>query len=60
MGGPVRSLTVEYRSVIQGSAPLDLETTKDLGVAAFSVVFWMKEAGYFVLVNKKGLHQLSQ
>ena len=35
---------------------IDLETTKDLGVAHFLSGLLNERGGYFVLVNKKGLH----
>jgi glucan phosphoethanolaminetransferase (alkaline phosphatase superfamily) len=35
---------------------IDLDTTKDLGVARFLSSLLNERGGYFVLVNKKGLH----
>jgi glucan phosphoethanolaminetransferase (alkaline phosphatase superfamily) len=35
---------------------IDLETTKDLGVAHFLSTLLNEENGFFILVNKKGLH----
>ena len=35
---------------------IDLETTKDLGVARFLSSLLNESGGYFILVNKKGLH----
>jgi glucan phosphoethanolaminetransferase (alkaline phosphatase superfamily) len=35
---------------------IDLETTKDLGIARFLSSLLNERGGYFILVNKKGLH----
>jgi len=35
---------------------IDLETTKDIGIASFLSSLLNEKGGYFILVNKKGLH----
>jgi lipid A ethanolaminephosphotransferase len=54
--GPVRSLDRWMTDQSFKERHIDLETTKDLGVARFLSSLLNKKGGYFVLVNKKGLH----
>jgi len=54
--GPVRSLDRWMTEQSFEERHIDLETTKDLGVARFLSGLLNERGGYFVLVNKKGLH----
>jgi glucan phosphoethanolaminetransferase (alkaline phosphatase superfamily) len=54
--GPVRSLDWWMTEQSFKERGVDLETTKDLGVARFLSGLLNGKGGYFVLVNKKGLH----
>jgi lipid A ethanolaminephosphotransferase len=54
--GPVRSLDRWMTDQSFKESHVDLETTKDLGVARFLSGLLNERGGYFVLVNKKGLH----
>jgi glucan phosphoethanolaminetransferase (alkaline phosphatase superfamily) len=54
--GPVRSLDRWMTDQSFKEGPIDLETSKDLGVASFLSGLLNERGGYFVLVNKKGLH----
>jgi glucan phosphoethanolaminetransferase (alkaline phosphatase superfamily) len=54
--GPVRSLDRWMTDPSFKDRHVDLETTKDLGVARFLSSLLNERGGYFVLVNKKGLH----
>jgi lipid A ethanolaminephosphotransferase len=54
--GPVRSLDQWMTDQSFKEGPIDLETSKDLGVASFLSGLLNERGGYFVLVNKKGLH----
>ncbi len=54
--GPVRSLDRWMTEQSFKELHIDLETTKDLGVARFVSGLLNEKGGYFVLVNKKGLH----
>lgn len=54
--GPVRSLDRWMTDQSFKESRVDLETTKDLGVARFLSGLLNERGGYFVLVNKKGLH----
>jgi glucan phosphoethanolaminetransferase (alkaline phosphatase superfamily) len=54
--GPVRSLDRWMTEQSFKERHIDLETTKDLGVARFLSGLLNEGCGYFVLVNKKGLH----
>jgi len=54
--GPVRSLDWGMTDQSFKDRHVDLETTKDLGVARFLSSLLNERGGYFVLVNKKGLH----
>lgn len=54
--GPVRSLDRWVTDQSFKERHVDLETTKDLGVARFLSSLLNERGGYFVLVNKKGLH----
>jgi glucan phosphoethanolaminetransferase (alkaline phosphatase superfamily) len=54
--GPVRSLDRWMTDQSFKERHVDLETTKDLGVARFLSSLLNERGGYFVLVNKKGLH----
>jgi glucan phosphoethanolaminetransferase (alkaline phosphatase superfamily) len=53
---PVRSLDRWMTDQSFKEGPIDLETSKDLGVASFLSSLLNERGGYFVLVNKKGLH----
>ena len=54
--GPVRSLDRWMTDQSFKERHIDLETTKDLGVARVLSSLLNERGGYFVLVNKKGLH----
>jgi glucan phosphoethanolaminetransferase (alkaline phosphatase superfamily) len=54
--GPVRSLDRWMTEQSFKERHIDLGTTKDLGVARFLSGLLNERGGYFVLVNKKGLH----
>jgi glucan phosphoethanolaminetransferase (alkaline phosphatase superfamily) len=54
--GPVRSMDRWMTEQSFRERHIDLETTKDLGVARFLGSLLNERSGYFVLVNKKGLH----
>jgi lipid A ethanolaminephosphotransferase len=54
--GPVRSLDRWMTDQSFKERRVDLETTKDLGVARLLSSLLNERGGYFVLVNKKGLH----
>jgi len=54
--GPVRSLDSWMDGQSFEECHVDLETTKDLGVARFLSSLLNERGGYFILVNKKGLH----
>jgi len=54
--GPVRSLDRWMTDQSFKERNVDLETTKDLGIARFLSSLLNERGGYFVLVNKKGLH----
>ena len=54
--GPVRSLDRWMDSQSFVECHVDLETTKDLGVAGFLSGLLNERGGYFILINKKGLH----
>jgi glucan phosphoethanolaminetransferase (alkaline phosphatase superfamily) len=54
--GPVRSLDRWMTEQSYKERHIDLGTTKDLGVARFLSGLLNERGGYFVLVNKKGLH----
>ncbi|HWR68132.1 MAG TPA: sulfatase-like hydrolase/transferase [Desulfomonilia bacterium] len=54
--GPVRSLDRYMTDQSFEERHVDLEITKDLGVARFLSSLLNERSGYFVLVNKKGLH----
>ena len=54
--GPVRSLDRWMTDQSFKERHVDLETTKDLGIARFLSSLLNERGGYFVLVNKKGLH----
>ncbi len=53
---PVRSLDRWMTDQSFKERHVDLETTKDLGVAHFLSSLLNERGGYFVVVNKKGLH----
>ena len=53
---PVRSLDRWMNDKSFKERHIDLETTKDVGVAHFLSNLLNESNGYFVLVNKKGLH----
>jgi len=53
---PVRSLDRWLTEQSFKERHIDLETTKDLGVARFLSNLLNERGGYFVVVNKKGLH----
>jgi glucan phosphoethanolaminetransferase (alkaline phosphatase superfamily) len=55
-GGPVRSLDRWMTDQSFKERHVNLETTKDVGVARFLSSLLNERGGYFVLVNKKGLH----
>jgi glucan phosphoethanolaminetransferase (alkaline phosphatase superfamily) len=54
--GPVRSLDRWMTEQSFKDRHIDLEATKDLGVARFLSGLLNERGGYFVLINKKGLH----
>ncbi len=54
--GPVRSLDLWMTDQSFKERHVDLDTTKDLGIARFLSSLLNERGGYFVLVNKKGLH----
>ncbi len=54
--GPVRSLDRWMTDRSFKERHIDLDTTKDLGVARFLSTLLNEGSGYFILVNKKGLH----
>jgi glucan phosphoethanolaminetransferase (alkaline phosphatase superfamily) len=54
--GPVRSLDRWMTEQSFKERHIDLQTTKDPGVARFLSSLLNERGGYFVLVNKKGLH----
>ena len=54
--GPVRSLDWWMTDESFKERHINLETSKDLGVASFLSGLLNERGGYFVLVNKKGLH----
>jgi glucan phosphoethanolaminetransferase (alkaline phosphatase superfamily) len=54
--GPVRSLDQWMTKQSFEDLHIDLDTTKDLGVARFLSSLLNERGGYFILVNKKGLH----
>jgi len=54
--GHVRSLDRWMTEQSFKERHIDLETTKDLGVARFLSGLLNERGGYFVLLNKKGLH----
>ena len=54
--GPVRSLDRWMNDKTFKEHHIDLEATKDLGVARILSKLLNEKNGYFILVNKKGLH----
>ena len=54
--GDVRSLDQWMTDKSFKERHIDLETTKDVGVASFLSTLLNENSGYFILVNKKGLH----
>lgn len=54
--GPVRSLDRWMTDQSFEERHVDLEITKDLGVARFLSGLLNERGGYFIVVNKKGLH----
>ena len=54
--GPVRSLDRWMTDRSFKERHVDLEATKDLGIARFISRLLNERGGYFVVVNKKGLH----
>lgn len=54
--GPVRSLDRWMNGQSFEELRIDLETTKDPGIARFLSSLLNERGGYFVVVNKKGLH----
>jgi glucan phosphoethanolaminetransferase (alkaline phosphatase superfamily) len=54
--GPVRALDRWMNDDTFEERHIDLETTKDLGVARVLSALLNEKSGYFILVNKKGLH----
>jgi glucan phosphoethanolaminetransferase (alkaline phosphatase superfamily) len=54
--GPVRCLDWWMTDESFKERRIDLATTKDLGVASFLSSLLNERGGYFVVVNKKGLH----
>ena len=54
--GPVRSLDCWMNDKSFEERHIDLENTKDVGVARFLSNLLNEKSGCFVLVNKKGLH----
>jgi lipid A ethanolaminephosphotransferase len=54
--GRVRSLGRWMNNQSFRDRQIDLETTKDLGIARYLSSLLNERGGYFILVNKKGLH----
>ena len=54
--GPVRSLDRWMNDRSFEERHVDLEATKDLGIARFISRLLNERGGYFIVVNKKGLH----
>ena len=54
--GHVRSLDRWMNNQSFRDRQIDLETTKDLGIARYLSSLLNERGGYFILVNKKGLH----
>ncbi len=54
--GPVRALDRWMNDKSFKASHIDLETTKDVGVARYLSNLLNEKSGCFVLVNKKGLH----
>jgi lipid A ethanolaminephosphotransferase len=54
--GHVRSLDLWMNDQSFKERHIDLETAKDVGVARFLSSLLNERGGYFILVNKKGLH----
>jgi lipid A ethanolaminephosphotransferase len=54
--GPVRALDRWMNDKTFRERHIDLDTTKDLGVASVLSTLLNEGSGYFILVNKKGLH----
>ena len=54
--GPVRALDRWMNDKTFKELQIDLETTKDVGVAGVLSSLLNQKGGYFILVNKKGLH----
>ncbi|MGC2063119.1 MAG: sulfatase-like hydrolase/transferase [Thermodesulfovibrionales bacterium] len=54
--GPVRSLDRWMNEQSFEERHIDLETTKDPGIARFLSSLLNEKGGYFIVVNKKGLH----
>lgn len=54
--GPVRALDRWMNDKTFKELNIDLETTKDVGVARILSALLNEKSGYFILVNKKGLH----
>jgi glucan phosphoethanolaminetransferase (alkaline phosphatase superfamily) len=54
--GDVRSLDRWMTDKSFKESDIDLETTKDVGVARYLSSLLNEKSGYFILVNKKGLH----
>jgi glucan phosphoethanolaminetransferase (alkaline phosphatase superfamily) len=54
--GPVRALDRWMNDTTFKERHIDLETTKDLGIARVLSTLLNEKSGYFILVNKKGLH----
>lgn len=54
--GHVRSLDRWMNNQSFRDRQIDLETTKDLGIARYLSSLLNEKGGYFILVNKKGLH----
>lgn len=55
-GGPVRGLDRWMNDTTFRKLGIDLDVTKDLGVADIISALLNGKSGYFILVNKKGLH----
>ena len=54
--GPVRALDRWMNDTTFKELQIDLSTTKDVGVARVLSTLLNGKSGYFILVNKKGLH----
>jgi glucan phosphoethanolaminetransferase (alkaline phosphatase superfamily) len=54
--GPVRALDRWMNDKTFKELQIDLETMKDVGVASMLSTLLNEKSGYFILVNKKGLH----